>query len=115
MGNAAIRLRSSRVFMGNSEKRYCDEMLWVPELAGALVRDSPERAMKLVNASPSGVSAPTPPTTRSEGSELRCKSCSTAEAPRRQVAQVGERRSTSRGPSVDLSKDSSNRPENSRR
>ncbi len=46
--------------------------------------------------------------TRSEGSVLRCKSCSAAEAPRRQVDQVGERRSTSRGPSIDLSKAVSN-------
>jgi hypothetical protein len=46
--------------------------------------------------------------TRSEGSALRCRSCSTAEAPRRQVDQVGESRSTSRGPSVDLSKAVSN-------
>jgi hypothetical protein len=42
--------------------------------------------------------------TRSEGSAWRCKSCWTAETPRRQVAQVGERRSTNRGPSMDLSK-----------
>lgn len=46
--------------------------------------------------------------TWSEGSELRCKSCSAAEAPRRQVAHVGERRSTNRGPCVDLSKAVSN-------
>jgi hypothetical protein len=42
--------------------------------------------------------------TRSEVSALRCKSSSTAEAPRRQVIQVGDRRSSRRGPSGDLSK-----------
>jgi len=43
--DAAIGLRLSRVFTGNSAKLLRDEMLRVPELTGALVRDSPERAV----------------------------------------------------------------------
>lgn len=42
---AAIGLQLSRVFSGNPAKLLCHEMLRVPELAGALVRDSPEDAM----------------------------------------------------------------------
>ena len=33
------------LFTGNPAELSCDEMLRVPELTGALVRDSPERAM----------------------------------------------------------------------
>ena len=33
------------MFPGNSEKLFCDEMLPVPELAGALVRNSAENAV----------------------------------------------------------------------
>jgi hypothetical protein len=41
----AIGLRLSRVFTGNPAELLCDEMLRVPELTGALVWDSLERAM----------------------------------------------------------------------
>jgi len=43
--DTTIGLRLSRVFTGNPAELLCDEMLRVPELTGALVRDSPERAM----------------------------------------------------------------------
>ncbi len=43
--DAAIGLRLPGVFTGNPAELLCDEMLRVPELTGALVRDSPERAM----------------------------------------------------------------------
>jgi len=43
--DAAIGLGLSRVLTGNPAKLLRDEMLRVPELTGALVRDSPERAM----------------------------------------------------------------------
>jgi len=41
---AASGLRLFRVFTSNSKKLFCDEMLRVPELAGALVRDSGQSA-----------------------------------------------------------------------
>ena len=43
--DATIGLRLPGVFNGNSAKLLRDEMLGVPELTGALVWDSPERAM----------------------------------------------------------------------
>jgi hypothetical protein len=43
--DATIGLRLPGVFNSNSAKFLRDEMLRVPELTGALVRDSPERAM----------------------------------------------------------------------
>jgi hypothetical protein len=43
--DAAIGPRLSRVFLGNPKKLLCDEMLRVPELPGALIRDSAEGAM----------------------------------------------------------------------
>jgi hypothetical protein len=43
--DATIGLRLSGVFSGNPAKLLRDEMLRVPELRGAPVWDSPERAM----------------------------------------------------------------------
>jgi hypothetical protein len=43
--DATIGLRLPGVFNGNSAELFRDEMLRVPELTGALVWDSPERAM----------------------------------------------------------------------
>jgi hypothetical protein len=43
--NAAIGLRLPLVFIGKLAELFRYEMLRVPELTGALVRDSPERAM----------------------------------------------------------------------
>jgi hypothetical protein len=43
--DATIGLRLCWVFTGNPAKLLGDEMLRVPELTDALVRDSPERAM----------------------------------------------------------------------
>lgn len=41
--DAAIGLRLSRVFTLNSAQLFCDEMLRVPKLSGALVGDSRQR------------------------------------------------------------------------
>jgi len=43
--DATPGLRLSRVFTGKPDELLRDEMLRVPELTGALIGDSPERAM----------------------------------------------------------------------
>ncbi len=43
--DATIGFRLSRVFTGDSAELLSDEMLRVPELTGALVRDSAERGV----------------------------------------------------------------------
>src|SRR5437016_2052753 len=102
-GGRNNRASVARVFTDNPAKLLRNEVLRVPELPGAQVRDSAERSMHGGRKSVGSIGSHTT-STRSEGSEWRCKSCSIAEAPRRQVAHVGERRSTRRGPSMDLSK-----------
>ncbi len=94
---------SSAILPSSLATRCCGSQNWLARLSGILARVLRTGERKSVASMGSHTTS-----TRSEGSTLRCRSCSAAEAPRRQVDQVGERRSTSLGPSVDLSKAVSN-------
>ena len=93
---------SPAILRSSFATRCCGSQNWRARLSGILASVLRRGARESVASIGSHTTS-----TRREGSGLRCKSCSVAEAPRRQVDQVGERRSTSRGPSGKLSKDCS--------
>jgi hypothetical protein len=94
---------SPAILRSSFAMRCCGSQNWLARLSGILARVLRAGERRSVASMGSHTTS-----RRSEGSALRCRSCSTAEAPRRQVDQVGERRSTRRGPSENLSKAVSN-------
>jgi hypothetical protein len=94
---------SSAILRRSFATRCCGSQNWRARLSGILARALRTGERRSVASIGSHTTS-----TRSEGSALRRRSCSAAEAPRRQVDQVGERRSTKRGPSANLSKAVSN-------